>query len=146
MPTNMADLVEYSGLFFDRATGKMYREDGSDTGFTFEPARWTGPWGLHFNWPWLNPISFATAETAEQVLAWARQRVRRGVITFAVDDTQRVVGPFTRTVERLIAASDGNRTETFSAGWLANSIIRNGEPRAAESFAAEIALAWARRD
>ena len=70
-PEDLAGLPNYSGIFFDPQTGKTYREDGTDTGFTFERARWTGPFGIDFSWPWLNPISFATAETAQRVLAWA---------------------------------------------------------------------------
>lgn len=135
-PIDLTGLPEYSGLFFDPATGKMYRDDGSDTGFTFEAARWTGPWGMHFSWPWLNPIGFATAETADRILRWVRS-IAPPAITAAIDDSQRVAGPFTRTVERLIAVTDGATTESFSAGWIANSIIRNGEARAAEYCKAE---------
>jgi hypothetical protein len=120
-----------------------YREDGSATGFTFERARWTGPFGLHFSWPFLNPLGFATHETAVKILNWARS-FAPPTLTVALDETQKNLGPFTRTVERQIVVSDGTQAEVFSAGLLANSIIRNGEARAAESFKAEWRVAGVR--
>jgi hypothetical protein len=135
---DVSKLTDYSGIFFDRSTGKTYREDGTDTGWTFERATWTGPFGLHLTWPWLNPISFATAETAERILAWAR-RVAHPSFTVDLDDRQTVIGPFTRTVERLIVVTDkSGRSEQFSAGWLANSFIRHGEKLATQYFLAEL--------
>ncbi|MBM3795122.1 MAG: hypothetical protein FJW31_13870 [Acidobacteria bacterium] len=133
---DLAELREYSGIFFDPATGKSYRDDGTDTGYTFENARWTGPFGMHLTWPWLNPIGFATAETATRILAWARS-IAPSTLTVTLDDSQNIMGPFTRTIERRIVVSDGANSEQFSAGWLANSIIRNGETLAARSFQAK---------
>ena len=136
-PEDLAGLPNYGGIYFDPATGKSYREDGSDTGFTFEHARWTGPFGFNFAWPWLNPISFATADTATKVLAWARA-IAPATLAITIDDRMNIVGPFTRTVERLIVVTDiGNNSESFSAGWLASSIIRHGERTAAGYFQAE---------
>lgn len=135
-PEDLAGLKEYYGIFFDPATGKTYREDGTDTGFTFEAARWTGPFGLHLTWPWLNPLSFATDETARKILAWARS-IAPKELTVTLDDQQNIVGPFTRTIERRLVVSDGGKEEQYSAGLLANSIIRNGEQLAANSFKAE---------
>ena len=135
-PEDLAGLREYSGIFFDPATGKTYRTDGADTGYTFENARWAGPFGMHLTWPWLNPIGFATAETADRILAWARS-IAPPTLRVTLDDTQNIMGPFTRTIERRIVVSDGANSEQFSAGWLANSIIRNGEMLAARSFQAE---------
>lgn len=135
-PEDLAKLSNYYGIYFDPSTGRSYREDGTDTGFTFEAARWTGPFGLHLTWPWLNPFSFATEETAKKILAWARAFAPRG-ITITLDDSQNIVGPFTRTIERRLIVSDGGKEEQYSAGMLANSIIRNGEQYAANSFKAE---------
>lgn len=132
----LESLPNYWGIYYDAATGMTYREDGSATGFTFEHAKWTGPFGLHFNWPFLNPLGFATAETAEKVLGWARSFAPAS-LELRIDDERKDLGPFTRTVERQIVVSDGAREESFSAGFLANSIIRNGEKAAADSFKAE---------
>ena len=65
-------LKEYNGIYFDPETGMTYRSDGSNTGYTFERATWTGPFGLLFSWPWLNPIAFATRETAFKMLLLAQ--------------------------------------------------------------------------
>jgi hypothetical protein len=136
-PEDLAGLPNYSGIYFDPMTGKTYLEDGSDTGYTFERARWSGPFGIDFSWPWLNPISFATAETGQKVLTWARA-IAPATLAVTLDDRMNIVGPFTRTVERLIVITDmGGRSESFSAGWLANSIIRHGEKAAAGYFQAE---------
>lgn len=134
------ELREYSGLFFDPATGKTYRADGTDTTYTFENARWAGPFGMHLTWPWLNPIGFATAETAQRILAWCRS-VAPSSLTVTLDESQNVVGPFYRTIERRIVVTDGAHREEFSAGWLANSIIRNGETLAARAWRAELVQA-----
>jgi len=135
-PDQVAELPEYFGLHFDATTGMMYYPDGTETGFTFEKAHWTGPFGLHLPWPWLNPLAFATQETAGKMLRFART-IAPAKLTVEMDDTQRVTGPFTRTVERLIVISDGGTAQQFSAGWMANTVIRQGETRAAESFRAE---------
>lgn len=135
-PEDLAKLSNYYGIYFDPATGKSYREDGSDTGFTFEAARWSGPFGLHLSFPWLNPFSFATEETARKILAWALA-IAPKEITVTLDESQNILGPFTRTLERRLIVSDGGKQEQFSAGMLANSIIRNGEQIAANSFMAE---------
>ncbi len=139
-PDQIRELPEYSGLFFDPETGHMYREDGADTGFTFERARWSGPFNIIISWPWLNPISFATHDTAVKVLQFGRTLAPAGV-TLSLDEAKKDLGPFSRTVERLIIVSDGSHEESYSAGWVANSIIRNGETRAAESWKAEWRLA-----
>ncbi|MBK5293960.1 MAG: hypothetical protein JJE04_20080 [Acidobacteriia bacterium] len=136
---SLAGLPNYNGILFDPSTGKTYTEEGVDTGFTFEVASWTGPFGLHYSWPWLNPISFATRDTALKVLQFAKNAVPR--ISVVMDEEKRVTGPFTRTVERSIVVSDGATEETFSAGMLANSIIRNGEKYASVLFQAEIRAA-----
>jgi len=137
-------MKEFHGLFFDPNTGKTYIEtpEGEKvfTGFTFEDAEWTGPFGLHFSWPKLNPFAFATMETAETVLAIVTNRFRNSGITFTIE-SRGVTGPFTRTPERVIRATSGNTMEEFSAGWLANSIIRNGVDAAMKSFKAELVYA-----
>jgi len=127
----------YFGLYFDPSTGKTYTEDGTETGFTFERATWTGLFGLHFNWPWLNPLSFATRETGLKVLAFAK-RTAPSNLAVSLDETQKVVGPFTRTIERSIVVSNGEVNESFSAGWLASGLIRRGEAYMAKSWTAEL--------
>ncbi|MEZ5357030.1 MAG: hypothetical protein R2762_30690 [Bryobacteraceae bacterium] len=129
-------LPEYWGLYFDRATGMTYRSDGTETGWTFESATWTGPFGFHFQWPWLNPLGFATHETAMKVLAFAKSFAPPS-LRLEMDEERKDLGPFYRTVERTLVVTDGARTEQFAAGWIANSIIRNGERAAAESLRAE---------
>lgn len=133
---DVLELPEYWGIYFDPATGMTYREDGSETGYTFERARWTGPFGIDLNWPFLNPLGFATHDTGVKVLNWARS-FAPPTLTISLDETKKWMGPFSRTIERLIVVSDGSTEETFSAGLLANSIIRHGADRAAELFKAE---------
>jgi hypothetical protein len=129
-------LPEYWGLYFDRATGMTYRSDGTETGWTFENATWTGPFGFHFQWPWLNPLGFASHETGLRVLEFARS-IAPPALHLSIDDERKDLGPFYRTVERMLVVTDGMRTESFSAGLIANSIIRNGEQAAAVSVKAE---------
>lgn len=135
-------LPQYFGVYFDPETGLTYTEDGEPTNFTFEAARWTGPFDLHLAWPRLNPLSFATRETAEKVLKFVQATIPPLSLTTAeIDESQRVTGPFTRTVERHIRVTSGGKAESFSAGMIANSIIRNGEEGARRSFRAELQLA-----
>ena len=134
---DLSDLPEYGGLYFDPDTGKMYREDGTDTTFTFERATWTGPFGVQFQWPWLNPIGFATRETALRALDFVKS-ILPDKLAVTLDEVNRITGPFTRTVERQIVVFDGDLEQSFSAGWIANSLIRNGEQRATEYFRAEV--------
>ncbi len=136
---SLAGLPNYNGILFDPSSGKTYTEEGVDTGFTFEVASWTGPFGLHLSWPWLNPISFATQETALKVLEFAKSAVPR--ISAVLDEENRITSPFTRTVERYIVVSDGTNEESFNAGLLANSIIRHGEQTAKVLFLAEVRTA-----
>ena len=133
----VAELTDYYGIYFDPDTGKTYLADGTDTGFTFERARWTGPWGLHLAWPFLNPISFATHETALKALDFVRSIVPSH-FSVDLDESQKIVGPFSRTIERLIVVTAGTTEESFSAGLIANSIIRQGQSNAAVYFAAEL--------
>jgi len=142
-----SQMREIQGLLFDPATGKVYLpaesalSDPIDTGYTFEYARWTGPFGLHFNWPNLNPLGFATHETATAILAVVQERFAHEGLHIGLDEVNRVVGPFTRTVERYIVISRGETAETFNAGWLTNGIIRNGPERAMNSLRAEMRVA-----
>jgi hypothetical protein len=132
-------LANYHGVYFDPATGKTYTEDGAETGFTFERARWSGPFGLHLLWPWLNPIGFATHATGVKILEFARALMPK--LSVVLDEEKKDLGPFTRTVERQIVVSDGFKQESFNAGLLANSIIRNGHKSAGVRFLAEVRLA-----
>jgi hypothetical protein len=136
-PQEVAEMPQYFGLYFDPETGMTYTGDGTQTGYTFERATWTGPFGLHFNWPWLNPISFATKETGVKVLRFARG-VAPQSLAVSLDETSKTVGPFTRTIERSIVVSNGDTEENFSAGWLASSIIRHGETMARKLWLAEL--------
>lgn len=139
-PKKFADLPDYYGIRFDRETGMTYRDDGTPTGYTFERATWTGPFGVEFTWPWLNPLGFATRETSLKILDFCRA-VLPPRISVTLDEVNRTVGPFTRTLERQIVVSNGETEQNFSAGMLANSVIRHGEPRAGELFLAEVKLA-----
>ena len=133
----LSQLPVYFGLYYDSSSGKTYTEDGAETGFTFERASWTGPFGLHLNCPWLNPISFATHQTGARVLQFARGVAPKS-LAVSLDETSKTVGPFTRTIERSIVVSNGDAGESFSAGWMASSIIRHGEKRAGELWLAEL--------
>lgn len=136
-----SELRDYSGIWFDPRTGQTYLREGETggfrpTGFTFENARWNGPWGFGV-WPWLNPISFATEETAVALRDWLRSWAPPG-LTFAVRNDQTILGPFSRTIERRIAVTDSSgRTEEFSAGEMTNWRIRQGDGRARTSMLAE---------
>ena len=55
-----------------------------------------------------------------------------------IDEENKDLGPFTRTIERLIVVKGASREESFSAGLLANSIIRHGMPTATKYFQAEV--------
>lgn len=130
-------LPRYGGIYFDPASGMTYRADGSSTGFTFERPRWSGPCGLGFWWPWLSPMPFATAETASSVFAWVRAAAPPS-LAVTLEDKRKRAGPFTRTLERRILLTDlSGRSQSFSAGSLAHSIISNGAHAAAEAFMAE---------
>jgi hypothetical protein len=111
--------------------------DGEPTGYTFERATWSGPWGVELSWPWLNPIGFATHETSAKMLEFCKS-VLPVNLTATLDEVNRVVGPFHRTVERQVVVSNGAREESFSAGMLANSVIRHGRKRAGELFLVEV--------
>jgi len=143
----LASMKDFNGVFFDVATGKTYKDDGTFTGFTFEPLpTWTGPFGLAISWPFLNPLSFATDETARKVRDIVETWLTTMPMNFVgwkveMDDRQRVTGPFTRTVERMIVVEKFGNSEQYSAGMLANSIIRNKESGARTSFLAELRTA-----
>jgi hypothetical protein len=137
-----ADLPNFNGLLFDPETGKAYLEDGTDTGITLERAKWTGPFNIHLDWPYLNPVSFATHETALKVLEFCKLALpANSGITVAIDEEKKNMGPFTRTIERLIVATSSSKTEQFSAGWLARGIAVNGPVYQAKSWLAELKLA-----
>ena len=128
-PEDEAVLPPYDGIRLDRRTGKAYLDDGTDIGITFEPASWM--------WPWLNPTSFATAETARQVLAWAH-RAAPPTLAVTIGEQRRLLGPFTRALERRVVLTDlAGRSASFSAGLLAVSMIRDGEAAAARAFRIE---------
>jgi hypothetical protein len=133
----LATLPAYCGLRYDAETGKMFDEDGQDTGYTFEQTTWRGPFGLTVCLPWRNPISNATRETGIRVLAFARRAAPQGLLV-SLDETRRECGPFRRTNERQIVVSDGSVEESFSAGWIAATIIRHGEARAAKLWRSEL--------
>lgn len=141
----LSDMRDLNGLFFDAATGKVYKEDGTYSGFTFEHPTWTGPFGIAIPWPFLNPLSFATVETAKKI----REIVEIWLVTMPINhvgwkvtvEEQKVTGPFTRTLERQIVIEKFGVSELHSAGMLANSIIRQGEEVAKRQFLAELRAA-----
>jgi len=137
---------EIQGLLFDEQTGKAYLpvEGGEpiDTGFTFENPVWTGPFGLHLFWPNLNPWLFATRETAAAVLAMVQERfAHEAGLHIGLDETDKIVGPFTRTLERNIVISRGEASENFNVGLIATGIIRNGPQAAMAGLRAEMKIA-----
>jgi len=141
----LGNFQDLQGIFFDPSTGKSYKEDGTYTGFAFEVPRWTGPFGLAIQWAFLNPLSFATAETAEKIRAmvesWLTHISSQNQGWIVKVEEQKVVGPFTRTVERQIRVyrfGESGRFHESSAGMLANSLIRNSEEQAKRSFFAEM--------
>ena len=141
----LQNFQDLQGIFFDPFTGKAYKEDGTYSGYTFEVPRWTGPFGLAIQWQFLNPLSFATAETAEKIRAmvegWLAYIPNHGHGWIVKVEEQKVVGPFTRTVERQIRVyrfEESGRFHESSAGMLANALIRNPEEQAKRSFFAEM--------
>ena len=141
----LSDMKDLNGLFFDASTGKVYKEDGTYSGFTFERPTWTGPFGLAISWPFLNPLSFATDETARKVRdiveTWLTTMPMNFVGWKVTVEEQKVTGPFTRTLERQIVIEKFGVSELHSAGMLANSIIRQGEEVAKKQFLAELRTA-----
>jgi len=155
MDTTGMRLIE--GVWFDPRDGKTYfaRNEGDPlefTGFTFEDAFWVGPrwatpligvfnfWGNSVSGK-LNPLGFATAETAEKVLRYCRDWAPElDVWLDDGSDRNKVVGPFSRTIERNIVATATEMlaSETFSAGRLAVSIFRNGPTHARIQWRAEL--------
>jgi len=149
---NTENMQMIDGVWFDPETGRTYipREDGGDpkyTGFTFEAAAWSGPrWATPligvFNFfgntvsGRLNPLNFATAETAQRMLnlckSWAPE------LTVVLDDEDHIVGPFTRTIERSIVARLSGERHEFNAGRLASSVMRHGSHAAALYWRAEL--------
>lgn len=165
-PDLLSNLYEEGGIYYDRkgvlstptypqAIPKMsYVLDPStgnlaSTGWTFEPAQWQGPFGANW-WPWLNPFSFATADTANKILALfgpvatqtSDTAIRHATGYQAViDDDGHIVGPFTRTVERLLVVSYGDKFQNYSCGLLACNVIRRGALPAMQSWAYELRVA-----
>jgi len=132
---------EVQGLIFDPTSGIAYtrnEESGElvSTGFTFENVispQWLPPF-----WRYLAFQDYATPQTAESVLKWAREKVfQPGTIARVIETPPS--GWFRPShPERLIFVSTTDRSERFNAGRLASSIARNGSAAAARSFAAEL--------
>lgn len=156
------DLIDYEGILFDPLTGKTYFRQFdylpiTETPFRFERASWDGPWwaapviGIFNIWGGrvrgaLNPLGFAAHDTAINVLGMCRAaRANNGTLGWSceLDETEKNLGPFTRTIERLIVVrrADGNPVESFSCGRLATSAIRIGTRNAMENWLAEVRLA-----
>lgn len=159
----MENLVNYNDIYFDRATGKTYiyqRRDGSmgtledeserpflklvETPFTFESATWSGTFGwiTSASWPWLHPLGFATMETAKRVLEYCKNTVvfRDPNLGVYIYDKDRVTGPFRRTIEKDIQVANHKTNEThyYSAGRIAERIIRRGIAEAMQGWVAEV--------
>lgn len=143
-PAVLARLVDHSGILFDPETGETYFrlhewEPLRQTPYTFERARWSGPFGLGWHSPWLSPLSFATIETAKMIFHWVRQ-ITPSTLDWSMDDSRgTIIGPFSRTPQRLVYLAGGLDDRSWGCGELAVTIIRQGEPVARKQFLAELA-------
>lgn len=165
--STMPGLVNYNNIYFNRDTlhTYVYRcpanlgwgiwdhdecNTAVDTGYTFENATWRS--GIdaifHINWPWLNPLDFATQDTARALLPWIVSRTANlyPTIEWSVNDTAgAITGPFTRTTYWSVCGDDGKAmSNCFSAGQLANIIIRQHPQWARDSWIATVHEAWGR--
>ena len=134
-PEELAELPVYFGfsLIHDRENIQFGRHQ---YWLHLRARHWMGRSGCRFM-ALLDPISFATHETGVKVLHFARDSAPRQ-LSVTLDEQPKNLGPFTRTIERQITVSNGATEENFSAGWMASSIIRHGEKRAAEFWLAEL--------
>jgi hypothetical protein len=145
-------LREYDNILFDPVTLETYWRKSetvvSATWLTFEAATWRGTFGqlTHLHWPWLHPMGFATADTANQAATIARLYLFGHDVSVEVVENNRITGPFSRTVERqlvVVANTNKDKREEFSAGRFAERyMIRNPfngvrESTSAEQFRAE---------
>lgn len=159
-PTSIDALAEYNGIYLDRPSGQTYVfrcpptipwgvwEKGEcntlvATGFTFESATWRS--GIdafaYLRWPWLNPIDFATQETARKILMWVVSMTANTFpnIEWNVNvEAGRITGPFTRTDQWMVCGDDQRQIQCFAAGQIANKVIRNEPSWARTSWLAEV--------
>lgn len=116
------------------------------TPYTFEDARWSNPianmmvaaFGQR-----LNPFSFATAETAREMLALVTSMVAKLSGAYVVELTQnKISGIFQRTAERHIRITNtaSGAFEDYSAGQIAANVINRGVEHAMNSLRYEIKL------
>lgn len=165
--STIPNLANYNDIYFNRDTGHTYvhrcppslgwgvweKGDGGcdtavDTGYTFENATWRSGIDalLHLRWPWLNPLDFATQSTARSLIPWVVTMTSNTYpnIEWSVNDTAGAIsGPFTRTTYWSICGDDGtNMVNCFSAGQIANKVIRNHPAWARSSWLAEVKSAW----
>jgi hypothetical protein len=103
------------GLIYDERTGKVTYEDGEvpavGANFTFE------------NHAGYNPLQFATDKTAAELVEILAANFPQ--IEFAATKTK-PEGPVAPPAANQIRASRNGISESFNAGLIANSLIRNG--------------------
>lgn len=151
-------LREHASIYFDPATLHTYayrcpptlgwgvwdKDDcktAVDTGWTFLDAAWSGGFDVvrwFSPWTWrLNPLDFATQETARRVLVWVQTLVP--AMRWAVsDETTKITGPYSRSVQWTVCADNSSDVHCFSAGLIANQIIRNEPGYAKTMFKAQV--------
>lgn len=159
---DLKTLAEYNGIYFDRETLNTYVyrcpavlgwgvwdksecKEVANTGYSFEAATWRSGIDalLHLRWPWLNPLDFATANTARSVLSWVTYATNDRTIKWSINEKAgSITGPFFRTTMRMICGDNGSQIQCFSAGGIANKLIRNNPTWAAQSWNAEVTASF----
>ncbi len=151
-------LTEYRGFFYNPETKLFYNDDagkhpapgsvdGKEAPFTFEPAT-AGMWPL--GWPvrTLMPFGYATAETAELMLAilnrWVRSTTSDLFVTLTLVENTDYFGFKPSVPERLIDVRYRFGLDVplqLNAGEEASKLMRNSEQWCKESFRATLRTA-----
>jgi hypothetical protein len=151
-------MIEIQGMHLDLETtpegGSVYRahyarlegEKPQPTEFTYENAKWGGPleWlpiipSVFGRW-FINPLDFATQETAHKVLLLVREIYAPRDFDIVLENTH-VTGPFNRTPERRIKLSNTwGMTIELNTARISLNIIRFGAKRAQALLQAEVTL------
>lgn len=122
-------LEEMMGVLYDRKTGKVYfSTDGSDvadTGYSFENATWRHP--RDGSLKSLNPLQFATRQTAEKVLMSVTTWIPAAALPNLAVSIENLTAPG-RTIERSIVVANLETGATLeqNAGLLAVGMIKAG--------------------
>lgn len=144
--TNFDDRIEYDGFFFDPQSGMMFESRTAiypnEYQFTFENV-FSSLWGFFRRR--LNPFDYATILTSYRVREMLQPiayslHPNLTLITIELSPTS-FFGTAPDKPQRHLRAvrtDDLTRSEMFSAGRLASSIMRNGYSVAVQSFEAEL--------